>query len=262
MKKALLILLLFANSAGASEPLNVSLKYHAHWSGFKVAELRAYIKQEDGKYSYRARIDTMGVVKLTSKYWSDNSVVGLLKKNKHLPEKYNTEWRRKKENQKIEVSYKNGSPISEKAEPPENRNKRPLVAPKDKAGAVDPITAAIMAREKIIALVEGKKKLPAKFTVPVFDARRRQTITVEVIGYEDRNFDDIRKKTLHIKFWRTAGPGFNQKEKNKMAEQEPVFDAYLDNNYFPELVIAKTPKATATAQLEQVCWKSDCNLDE
>ena len=252
---ALILLPLSANAE------NLALKYEANWGGIKVGEMRLYFNEKQSEYNYMALIDSTGLIRNLTKYWSVNVAKGKIAGNKFLPTIFDTKWQRKKQGeQRVIVNY-NGEKVTETATPEENRDKRPFVEVKDKKNTLDPVTAGFLARKKIREIMEAKKQLPQSFSLPVFDSRRRFNVNVNIVGYENKKIDDNMQNVLHIKMDRTAIAGFSPKELDAMKKEEPVFDIYLNDKFIPVWVIGKAQLGYATISLVNACFDaSDCRL--
>jgi hypothetical protein len=257
MKKLVFLLLLVPSLASAGD--NMILKYEVNWGGFKAGELNLNLKEDAGKYNYVAMLDSTGLAKRISKYWSANITTGKLLGGKYLPSSYNTRWRFKKENKEIVVSYNDkGEVLQEVATPPERRDKNPEVPPEIKKDGLDPITAGVVARKKVMELEKSGAAYGTEFTIPVFDARRKFDIHFTYKGHQTLKLHDKDRDVVHVTFYREPIAGFSQNQLDRSKEQDPNIDVYLDpQTYVPVWAIGKAPLGSATFVLAESCVNQD-----
>jgi hypothetical protein len=253
MKKLIAVLLLIPSLAFADD--NMQLKYEVNWGGFKAGEMRLNLKESAGRYNYIALIDSTGLAKRISKYWSVNSAVGKLLNGNYITEAYNTRWRFKKENKEIKVSYnEKGEVLQEVATPPERRDKNPEVSPEIKKDGLDPITAGVKARKKVMELEKAGAAIGSKFTIPIFDARRKFDVHFTYNGHQMLKIRDKVRDVIHLTFYRVPVAGFSKNQLERSKEQDPNIEVYLDPQTFvPVWAIGKAPLGSATFVLTESC---------
>ena len=235
-----------------------SVKYIADWNGLNVGEMTVMLDQNNTDYTYKVILDSVGLVRTFTNYRSENMATGKIVNGKPVPGTFFTEWWRKKEHQQVTVIYKNGGKIAEEtANPPEKRPKRPIVEPKYKNNTLDTVTSALWARERIRELVESKPSYPQKFTMPVFDGRRRFDVELTINGYKKKKYAGKEEDLLEIVFYRTPVNGFNEKELLRMKQQDPTVIFYLDNNYIPVMGTGSAPFGSANLHRVSLCQSVD-----
>ena len=249
MKYIFVLLLAFSTFSANAEETN--LRYELFWSGFKVGEMNLKLKEEGNKYDYLSHIESKNLLKYFTEYWSVNRTQGKIIGSLLIPEIYESRWSRKKDRQEIEVSYKKDGSIREVIKTPEDRKKHPEVSEKLKKNALDPITASIASRNKIRKIIESGANFPAKFTIPVFDAKRRFDVEHVINGYKNINVSGKDRNLLHVQFQRTPIAGFRANELKRMDEHDPVVDVYLDKNFIPVWGYGKAGMGTATIRLAE-----------
>lgn len=262
MKKILCILIALVPFSANAEPEKMKLKYEGYYSRMKAGEMNVQLDENaDGSYKYDAVISTMGFVKYITKYSSTNAVEGKIVKDKFFPSVFKTTFQPKKNaKQNIVINYGKDGSVTEIANPPENRKKRLAVAAKDKDNLPDPITAVMLSRERIRALIDSGATLPHKFSQPVFDGRRSFIAEGSIDGYVEKKIDGKKQKLLKLSGKRVAHAGFRSKDIEAMKTNEPVFDIYLDSNYIPVLVEGRSPLGEGTILLTKKCLGAECGL--
>lgn len=253
MKKLIFLLLLMPSLAFGGD--NMVLKYEVNWGGFKAGELRLSLKENGGEYNFVALLNSTGLAKVISKYWSANATNGKLVGEKYLPKDYNTRWRFKKEDKEIVVAYNDkGEVVQEVATPPEKRHKNPEVPPEIKKDGLDPITAGVTARKKVMELEKSGAAVGTKFTIPVFDARRKFDLHFTYKGYTTIKIKDTEREVIHVTFYRNPIAGFSANQLERAKGQDPNIDVYLDpKTYIPVWAIGKAPLGSATFVLAESC---------
>jgi hypothetical protein len=260
----LLTFSLLFSSAGAE---TITAKYKAEWNNIDAGSMTVLIDESAaGNYKYQILLDSSGLVKTFTKYRSENTAKGKIVSGKPVPESYLTEWWRKKgdEHQIINIEYKDGgNNVQETATPPEKRHKRPIVEGKYKNNTLDPVSSALYARYRIKEIVEAGKaadediSLPKKFTMPVFDGRRRFNVEITINGYKKKNYQGKTQDLLEVVFFRTPVNGFNDKELKRMKEQDPTVVFYLNNDYIPVMGSGSAPFGKANFTLVSLCQSVD-----
>lgn len=243
----------------AAESINA--KYDAEWNGLRIGEMTVTVDEQSNNYTYSVILTAEGLLKTFTHYRSENTSKGKLSKGAPIPASYFTEWWRKKEHQQVSVAYtNNGKKVVETATPPEKRPKRPIVPAKYKDNTLDPVLAALVARDRIREIVEAGKaadetaSFPKKITLPVFDGRRRFDVELTINGYKKKKYDGKKQNLLEIVFFRTPVNGFNDKELVRMKEQDPTVIFYLNNDYIPVMGSGNAPFGSASVELTKLSY--------
>jgi len=154
--------------------------------------------------------------------------------------------------------------LSEKDNPPEDRNKRPIVAKNLKDNAYDPLSAALLAREKLRqmkgsgALEKGQlEKGGANFTIPMYDGRRRSNLEFTVYGRETLKLGGQKISVIHIGFIDNPVAGYTKNEIRDLPTQNPVINAYIsdDDLLLPVKGNGEISIGFATGSLKNECTK-------
>jgi hypothetical protein len=253
------IFLLTALPANAE---NYILKYEANWNGFTVGSLKVDVSESATKYKYGTYIQSEGLLRTFTKYWSKNISTGSITGGKITPKNYSTYWERKKEKHGVEISYKNaGKTVVEVSTPPEIRPKRPIVAPKDKNNTLDPVAAAFAAKKQIAQIVASGKSFPQKIVIPSFDGRRCFDVELTVTSWQKKYYKGENQELLEIKFFRTPKAGWNEKEMTRYRQQDPNITFYLNKEFIPVFGTGSAPFGQANFELVKLCQdgSKECN---
>lgn len=242
MVRILMIALLFLPlPALAAELPDFTAKYKIYWSGLNVGDLEVRVKTEKISYRAEADIDSRGFAWLVSKYWSKNRTEGKRGKNGLEASQYQTKFSLRKRLRTIDVFYKGGVIERDQADPPENRDKRPEVPLSDKKDAWDPLTVAMMARERAATAKPGDK-----FSYKIWDGRRLFTLDFK-IGQEEKYSGN---PAIPLIFVRKPIAGFTKNELEDMKGKEPEIKILLrKSDMIPVFASGKAPLGTATGKL-------------
>ena len=212
---------------------NLDLKYEASWSGIKAGTAEVIINETDNRYNDRVRADAVGMVKSLTNYWTTATAEGVIANGIYQPGVYDVIWQPKKApQQEMILNYPNGR-IAVTANPPEIRKKHPDVSDNDKRGLPDPISAAMMARQRIKQIVQSGQALPQSFTIRIFDSHRITDLNLTVSGYEDIKIDGKPQKLLKILYKRQPVAGYSDKELKTLKSMDLTVSIYTDNDFIP-----------------------------
>lgn len=259
MRKLLILLSLLLTAPAFAEdpkqtqnPNNLDLTFGVYWSGFEVGEARLISQETADAYTISANLDTVGLIRRFTKYWSTNISKGSFVDGEMRPDSYQTKWNRRKEKQLIEVEYdKNWDVTKVFADPPENRGKYPELEQENMQQTYDPVSAVILARRKIMNLTSFGSKEKHSFKIPVFDARRRFDVVINIEGMKTVEFEGEPRDFMHIQFFREPIAGFREKELKRMEDQEPVIDVYLNEDFIPVWGLGTARLGIATIKLKK-----------
>ena len=207
------------------------------WSGFHVGSLIVgWHQRKDGLTEMRVVVRTYGLARKVSRYQSDSTS---LSKN-GVPVEFHTNFSHRKSRREIRLSWDKFALMREYNQPPEKEGKRTPVSAKMKKGAYDPLTAFFAARAKVMA---GKKK----FTVPMYDGRRRSQLQFEVAGKQDDGNVLVKMREIFL-------AGFTQREQEERAQRNITINIYLDpKTYLPVGGMGQSPIGTAVGVLGANC---------
>jgi len=234
MKHIFLITLLSILPSAAVAEENLNLKYEALWNGIKAGEARVDISEVTDNYTGRVRAESMGLVKNFTNYWTDSKVTGAINGNEYKPSLFEMKFQPKKApTQRVTVTYGADGSVKEVASPPEKRGKRPEVDQKSKKDLPDPISAALIARDRVREMVKSAASFPQKFALRTFDSRRVTDLNFNVTGYKQMKISGRSQKVLEVIFNRTPITGYNKRELEKMKEINPLISIYVNENFVP-----------------------------
>lgn len=258
MKKAFLLLatsLLLSLSASshaalsAGQQMDMTRWYKIYWSGFHVADLKARLTDD----SLKTIIESYGVVKQISKYSSKTTSEFKFTEGNYIPESFYTEFRQRKNSRTIDIKYTpQGAILEEAVTPPDNRAKRPAVDAALKQDAVDPLTAVVIARQRIKeSLVNGDKN----FSFKMYDGRRLSMLAFSVKGREVQEIGAKEHNVVTVTFQRLPIAGYTNNEMTRLKGEEPLFTLHLsdDDLLLPIKAYAKAALGSAVLILEKEC---------
>ncbi|MCC7259405.1 MAG: DUF3108 domain-containing protein [Alphaproteobacteria bacterium] len=241
-------------SPPATAPLTANLWYKFYWSGLYAGDIIIGVTETEGKYEARAVIETQDMVRTISRFWSDTSIHGTREKGAYRPTHYDTYYhRRKGGGRKIVLDYEGDARIvKEDYNPPENRQKRPAVPPEQRDGAPDPITLALVVRQKLRALLDAGTK---KFTMRMFDGRRLSDVNFEIVGKDIIEVKERRRDVIHIVYEQSPVAGYTNNEMKRLAGENPRVDIYIsdDDRLIPLQVEGTAMMGTASAMFRKEC---------
>ncbi len=245
-----LCLLLLTPNLSAAEDVSQEYLYQISWSGFNVGKILFKEERVADKYTVSADISSQSIARYVWKYSSLNIVEGLIRNGKYVPEKYQSNWWRKKQKQEIKLGFsKDGDVVEESLVPPERVGKRPEVGDEFKKAVFDPVSTAIVSRETIREKLKNNPDYTGVFTIPTFDAKRRFDVECTVHGYANITFRGKPRRVLKVSIERLPIAGFREKDLKEMREQKQVIEFYLDEGLMPIWGNAKAEVGRATITL-------------
>ena len=236
---ALAIWLLFSQAAHAAIPDPQAQYIRVYWGGFHMASLIAgWEKTPQGETLMHVVVQTYGLAKTVSKYSSDTISLS----QEGVPLKFKTHFTHLKGTGEHEImlEWKDFTLVKESNQPPEPPGKRSPVSAQQKYQAYDPLTAFFEARTKVI---RGEKK----FTVPMYDGRRRSELQFEVLGKRKDGTLEVTLKEIFI-------AGYTKREQQERSKRDITVHIYLDpKTYIPVGGEGQSPLGTAIAKLGATC---------
>lgn len=155
--------------AGVAIPPEVDTIYDLYLGGIKAGELQISADYAEQTYSAQSVLRTAGIVGFVYKASFEAQTEGRLTDQGLAPDRFAADSRMKSKSQSVEMIYGEGAPQQVNAQPA-FVPKPWEVDPAAQTGALDPITAALM------ALAPAPKDLICNQSVEVFDGRRRYAI--------------------------------------------------------------------------------------
>ena len=244
------------NKHQESDLLHITRWYKIYWLGMHVADLVSEIKEEKkGLFHIESHINTKGMVKRLTKYKSITKSYSLKNSmGNFIPDNFESSSRLRKKRRTIEINYNDTGLIDkEKVIPADNRLKRPAVDNTLKIDSVDPHTAILVAHKEIRkALVSNNEE----FSIALYDARRMSKLNFTVHGRKIIKHNDKDIRAIHVSFYREAVAGYTGREKERMENENPIIDIYLEDNemMLPIKALAEAPIGSASAILERQCY--------
>lgn len=222
--------------------------YKIYWNSAYIADLKVGL---DGD-KLESLIDTRGIVKRISKYSNHTYSTFHVYNGLYMPDNFRSNLRQRHGNKDILIEYaQNGKIIKEEVIPPDNRAKRKAVSEDKKNGAVDPLTAAVVARQKIKYAIAANEK---EFSFDIYDGRRLSRLNFHIYGKENIKLLEKNMNVLKIGFKRLPIEGFTKNEFKRMKGEEPDFIVYLEEgSLLPVKSDAAAPLGKALFVLEKEC---------
>lgn len=167
------------------EKFATAMHYVVRLSNFPVADIYAGLKSLDnGQTEIHTIIKSSGIADIAGGYKTDT--ITLMRFNGgYFPVSYHTQFKLKGEWRTIKLAYDDAGNVvqPEYNEPPEKRWKRKEVPAALKNRALDPLTVPLAVRQRLRAMEGmGDKIKGEKFTLPLYDGRRRADLVFEVLG--------------------------------------------------------------------------------
>ena len=225
------------------QPLDLARRYDMFWGGVKVGYIAAEIRQnKKGIYRFELRVKSKGLLDWVTNYHSDSVTTFKLQQGKVIPITFESEgWLRKKYRRTYMEYDKNGLVTKEILFPPKKSWKHEEVPLKLLRDAQNPLTGAILSREKIIAFLDADLR-ENRFEIPIYDAKRLGKYTYTILGEEKMSYKGSNVNTIGMRFTRSAIAGFSDSEIKKLKE-EPTISVYFikDQSLLPFKGEAKIP---------------------
>lgn len=234
------IWLLFSVSAQAAIPLPLPQAQYmkVYWGGFHIASLiTGWEREKNGTMKMQAAVRTYGLAKSVSRYRSDSMTVS----KEGIPQSFHTQFSHRKSTREIKLNWNNQFMlINEYNQPPEKKGKRRPVSKTQKNKAYDPLTAFFAARAKVML---GNKK----FSIPMYDGRRRSELQFAVLGKRDNG-------DIHVTMREIFLAGYTGREQEERAQRDITIHIYVDpRTFIPVGGIGQSPIGTATGELAASC---------
>lgn len=234
IKKLFLAFLVILSSAQlafaeTSPIINATRTYKVFVKGIHVGDLIGEIRDKEIK----ATIKSYGLAKAISKYESFDRTDFTFNNDAFIPRSYYTKFIQRQGAKIVDIKYgSNGTVITEQVTPPDKRYKRPAVKEENKKGAVDPLTAFLVARQKVI---EGLKSGNNSFSFNIYDGRRLARLEFEIKGREIQKIKNKDTNVISVTFRRLALEGYTNNELKRLKTEDPTFNMYLsdDNDLLP-----------------------------
>lgn len=197
--------------------LNTHLRYKAVWKGMKVGELDATIGFEsDNIYDFTANMSAAGLVGAIVKYKTTTKAKVRLTANDDLKPTIYDHYRTRKKDGKTHVHIQyddNGKEIKYFMNPPERKDKRPLISAHNRNNVHTIPSMVLNAWKSVIeAHLEAKaadnKNLNKVFTYDFFEGRRKARGIFTTKGYDS-------KGNINVVVTLEPLGGFNEKDMRK-----------------------------------------------
>lgn len=224
-------------------------QYHIYWVKSLVGSIDMAITQEGNSYTLSSRLKAHGLSRKLFKFWMNTySTANYIPNQLIHPDIFNVEYRLRKTYRTIDLDFDsvNDTLLSEAVNPPDNRHKRPEVPDILKYQTIDPHTAILRIHQEIhLALRHGYNR----FSVPIYDGRRRANLYVTIIGKKQIDVRGIPIQVVHIQLQRDVLSGATVNELKRGKKEEPIIDLFLEDNdgLIPVKAIARAPIGNVVA---------------
>lgn len=170
MMKALtfgLAMAMLASPLQAKEPAELTAHYEFFVGGFRIAEVALSAATNEGGYIARSNVVTRGVLEVLLRGRSASQATGKRGAFGQLvPTGFSSRYSSRTGEQMLQISYDGVSPANVVFEP-EATDSKDHARPKDRAGTLDPLSAALA------ALMPTTATDLCNRTIPIFDGKRR-----------------------------------------------------------------------------------------
>lgn len=233
-----------------AEKFSTAMHYAVTLSGFPVADIYVGLQSRpNGDVEARSMIRSSGIADIAGGYKSDTTTVAQTPGG-YGPVSYQTQFKLKGDWRTIKLAYsKTGDIVQpEYNEPPEKRWKRAEVPAAQKNGTFDPLTAALAAREKLKQLsADGKLAAGNKFSLPLYDGRRRADLVFTMLGKTKRG-------NISLSFAEIPIAGYTNNEIEGFSENQHVITIEVSSeNFMPVRASGNTVLGMAEARLAKQC---------
>lgn len=224
--------------------------YTVYWLNSHIGDINAEITRENNLYTLTTHLDSHGLPRRLFKFWMHNASHLLYKPNNTQLISNNTtiESRLKKTYRIIKLIYNTTTQTltHESVTPPDDQDKRPAVPDILKHTTIDPHSAVLHAHQEIH---QALQKNYQHFLIPIYDGRRRANLYFTLIGKTTINHHDTPTPVIHLQLQRDVLSGATDTERERMQEEEPIIDIYLEDTerLFPLKAIAKAPIGSVVA---------------
>jgi hypothetical protein len=131
------------------KPVPLVAWYGAYWSGLHVGDLVIQVQEDDQCYRFESVLESKGLAKLISRFYSLAKSEGLKSKQGYRPSEYRSLAVLRNKPKDITLRYDATGRIENRNySPPENRHKRPDVPEEKRDGAFDPLTLVLQSRQR------------------------------------------------------------------------------------------------------------------
>ncbi len=231
----------------------------AYWNDVPIGVMVIEIAETSDDYKVRAEIDSLGLAKAISRFYSRTSTKGDIRAGKYIQNEYRTAFNLRKRLKNLLITYsKDGKVKSDIMTPPDNPKKRPPVNLEMKHNTLEPLTAILYARKYI---KEGKEK----FSLPLYDGRRRFDLNFTSKGIKNLSIAGNTANFISYEMIRDEIAGFTENEKARAITEDPVVRIYIanDNQFIPYYVEGTAIAGRAHAILQRTCATfSECSKVE
>ena len=222
-------------------PPDGARRYGVYWTGVHVADMFV----SHSPTAMDVEIKSYGLVKKISKFKSKTRTAYLQDSGAVRPATFHTVFQNRSRERKIDIAYDaQGNVLKESVVPPDNRKKRPAVSQQGKDAAVDPLTATLLARQRVI---EARQKGEKQFNFPIYDGRRLSMLNFKIGNTKNIKVDGKKYRVFPLTFRRSPIEGHTDRELERMKEEEPTMKVYVtdDETAMPVRAEGKAPLGTA-----------------
>lgn len=235
-----IILALFASfSANAKDLPALDAAYKVYISGIHIADMKA--KAEKSRLI--TDIDTKGLTYAVSGYKNHAETDFRYEKGEYVPVRFSKHSEHTFSSKQVQLDYAKGVVKQQRS----SVNFSDSVMKNAKVmGAIDPLAAIVIAREKIRKSLHARRK---HFTVPVYDGKKLARLDFVVDGIEHKEIEGASQSLIHVKFTRVAISGFDD------AGENPVVDMYLSNDgkFIPVMASTEASLGHIVMMLDKNC---------
>lgn len=235
--------------------LTTARLYGVYWQNVHIGDIVGELRTSGNRSELRVSMRALNILKTLTRYENDSFVVAhATMPYGFIPESFDVHSVLRKKSKTAHIEYSNaGEIIHESVSHPANPLKVKPIDAAMKNGSVDPLTAALIARENVRHYLNKKGK--NYFTLSVYEGRYlyrlhftvNDPVTITVQGHAE--------SVVPLHFSRTPLGGFSKEELSRMQKQDPVIDVYLSNDalLLPVQAEGKAMIGKANAVIKKEC---------
>jgi hypothetical protein len=231
--KTAVAILLFSLPYGATAaesaplaPLTMEGKYAVAWNGVPIGRIRISAHEGDGRYHISVDTKTTGVAALFSKERRVAESSGNVTPAGYVPAQFDSRPQSGDKGSVTTLTYDaNGAIATRLRDPEDDPNWRPPVPREQANTATDPVTAALIARQRIH---EGWARGERRFTTRTYDGERladmQFTLAAKPVTLDIMDTD---VEAVDARIARKPILGYTPKELKKFAAGDPPIHIYF-----------------------------------
>ncbi len=240
--------------------------YGVYWQSIHIGNIIGEVKNNsDGKIEFRVAMRSLNILKRLTRYQNDASTTARFGNAQgFIPITFEVHSTLRKKTKNVALAYDAaGNVVQETIDHPPNPKKITPITADMKKDSIDPLTAALIARDKVRQFRDGGGK--NYFNLKIYDGRQLFIVNFTILPATTLSWQGRSVSVIPLRFARTALGGFGKEELERMKKQDPVIDVYLSNDsaLLPLEAKGKAIIGTASASLLRECQSfTECMGEE